>query len=109
MSQWKYQWISLGNIPESALTYGVSRAGNFWIGLHGTPTHKKEITPMQRLLTVQEVSEILSVSPSTVTRLIRGNALSRTWIGRSIRVKPEELERFIESRTLNSAEASRPF
>ena len=64
---------------------------------------------MQRLLKIREVAETLAVSESTVSRLVRDNAIPKTWIGRSVRIRPEDLEQFIQARTLNSSTADGTF
>ena len=69
----------------------------------------KEDHIMQRLLKIREVAETLAVSESTVSRLVRDNAIPKTWIGRSVRIRPEDLEQFIQARTLNSSTADGPF
>lgn len=48
----------------------------------------------RRLLTVQEVSEIIGVSESTIRRWINKEVLRAIKIGRIVRVTPEEVDRF---------------
>ena len=43
------------------------------------------------LLTVIDVAEVLRVSTRTVRRLIKSGALPSVTVGRSIRVRPEDL------------------
>lgn len=48
-----------------------------------------------KLLTVPEVAKILRVSRSAAYSLVRVRELPAVRIGRSLRVRPETLERFI--------------
>jgi excisionase family DNA binding protein len=53
----------------------------------------------ERLLTVQEAAEILSLSVVQVRRYIADGSLPVIRFGRrAIRIKPSDLERFIEAR-----------
>ena len=49
-----------------------------------------------RLLTVQEVAERLRVHPITVRRYIKFGGLQAVRIGRSVRVRPSDLEAFLQ-------------
>lgn len=49
-----------------------------------------------RLLTVQEVAEHLSVSPRHIRRLIADGALGSIHIGRSLRIRPAALAAFVD-------------
>jgi excisionase family DNA binding protein len=52
----------------------------------------------EKLLTVPEVAEILQVSPSTVYRRIKSGELPCIKLGhRQVRIKPEDLEAYIEA------------
>ena len=48
-----------------------------------------------RLLTVREVADVMRVSTMTVYRLINGGNLRAARIGRSFRIRTEDLERFL--------------
>ncbi len=50
------------------------------------------------LLTVKEVALAVRVSPATVYRLVQAGELGAVRVGRSIRVKAEDLRAFLESR-----------
>lgn len=50
-----------------------------------------------QLLKVTDVAERLSVSVTTVRRLIDKGKLQTVRIGRSVRIRPEDLEAYIES------------
>lgn len=51
-----------------------------------------------RLLTVQEVAEMLRVSNMTVYRLVRSGELRALQIGKSYRLREEDVDAFIASR-----------
>lgn len=51
----------------------------------------------RRTLGLPEVGEQLDVSPKTVRRLIAAGLLRGTFVGRQVRVRPEDLENYLES------------
>lgn len=55
------------------------------------------VTDPLRMLSVDDVAEILSVSPRTVRRMIDRGALSACRVGRLVRVQRRDLERYIAS------------
>lgn len=59
-----------------------------------TPTTPKAPQP---LLTSQQVSELLGVSPSMITRLISSGELPSIKLGRARRVAPSDLDDFIKA------------
>ena len=54
--------------------------------------------PPYRLLTILQVAEILQTSPRTVRRFIKSGELQAIRIGRSVRVRPEALQSFIQGK-----------
>jgi excisionase family DNA binding protein len=50
---------------------------------------------LQPLLTVPEAATILNVSGRTIRRLIDSGAIPAVWIGRSVRLRPRDIERMI--------------
>ena len=50
---------------------------------------------LEPLLTVAQAATILSVSERTVRRLIASGTMRRIWIGRSVRLRPRDIERWI--------------
>ncbi len=48
------------------------------------------------LLTAEEAASLLKVAPNTVYRLIRSGEIRVVRFGRSVRIRREDLERFIE-------------
>ena len=52
--------------------------------------------PDVALLTVEDVAQRLKVSPSTVRRLIRRGGLKTVRLGRLIRIRPADLNAYIE-------------
>jgi len=63
---------------------------------------EQEMEDTRPLLTVKQVSRILSVSPSMVYKEIALWHLPCVRVGKSIRVRPEDLEAYIET-NLNGA------
>jgi excisionase family DNA binding protein len=53
-----------------------------------------------RLLTGKDVAHLLKISSSQAYKLMRRGELPAVHIGRSIRVKPEDLETFITQNTI---------
>ena len=49
-----------------------------------------------QLLTLQQVADRLQVSMSTVRRLVDAGKLKAIKIGRNLRVRPEDLAKYIE-------------
>lgn len=88
---------------------GVSDARPAVPRFYGLLIHMKEDNIMEHLLTVREVTEVLSVSQATVSRLIRDGQLAKTGIGRSVRIRPSDLETFIEERTRRAVTFEEPF
>jgi excisionase family DNA binding protein len=56
-----------------------------------------------RLLNAQDIAEALSIGLSTVYLLLERGELPCIRIGRSVRVRPEDLEEFIETRVQGKA------
>lgn len=52
---------------------------------------------MDALLSVREVADALGVHPETIRRLIHDGRLDAIRVGRVLRVRRPELERFLES------------
>lgn len=50
---------------------------------------------LEPLLTVAQAAGILSVSERTVRRLIAYGTIRGIWIGRSVRLRPRDIERWI--------------
>jgi excisionase family DNA binding protein len=55
-------------------------------------------TEEKRLLTLDDVCDRLQVSDATIRRLVRDGDLKVVRIGRAVRVRPEDLDAFIEDR-----------
>lgn len=51
--------------------------------------------PTERFLTVQEVAELLRVSTMTVYRLIKAGELRAARVGRSYRLREDEVETYL--------------
>ena len=54
-------------------------------------------TIMPKVLTISDVSEILKVSRSTVYRIIKEQDLKAIKVRKTIRVKAEDLEEYLDS------------
>jgi excisionase family DNA binding protein len=65
-------------------------------------SNKKTVTREKQLMyyTVEEVAKILRVSPPTVRKLIREGQLKAVRVGVQIRIRKEDLDRFLESQSL---------
>lgn len=61
-----------------------------------------------RLLTVQEVADLMRVSTMTVYRLIKSGQLSAIRVGRSWRLRPSEIDRFLADCGTPSSPLSTP-
>lgn len=55
-----------------------------------------EEKPLSRLLNAQEVAAALNMGLSTIYMLMERGELPSIRIGRSVRIRPEDLEKFIE-------------
>ena len=51
-----------------------------------------------RFLTVAEVAELMRVSTMTVYRLIKGGDLAAVRVGKSYRVREDDVDRYLSSR-----------
>ena len=60
---------------------------------------------VSKLLSGQEVAGILSVSKAFAYRLMASGQIPTIRMGRSVRVRPEDLEKFLEVSTLRRNEA----
>jgi len=72
-------------------------------GVHGTYVHG--VSPDYQLLRIPAVARILDVHERTVERYVEEGKLAVVRFGGNVRVRPEELERFIQS---SEDAASRP-
>lgn len=54
-----------------------------------------------KLLTAGEVADLLRVSTMTVYRLIRGGELKAVRVGRSYRVRQDELDAYLQSQVVD--------
>ncbi len=59
-----------------------------------------------KLLTINEVADILSVHRATVYGLIREGHLTPVWVGKHKRIRLQDVERYIEKNTEAMAVAS---
>ena len=55
------------------------------------------MTQDDRLLKIADVAERLAVSVTTVRRLIAAGKLQTVRIGRALRIRPDDLETYIEN------------
>ena len=58
---------------------------------------------LPRLLIAQDVAAALNMGLSTVYQLVDRGELPSIRIGRSVRIRPEDLEKFIESKAQRQA------
>ncbi|MFQ5342295.1 MAG: helix-turn-helix domain-containing protein [Anaerolineae bacterium] len=52
--------------------------------------------PRERLLTVEQVAEILQVHPQTVYGLLRAGHIRAAKVGRAWRVRPQAIDEYLE-------------
>jgi len=57
-----------------------------------------------KLLTVKEVADILNVTEQMVYNLTSKGELNPTKVGRAVRIKEQELNRFIDDNTVKQTE-----
>lgn len=57
-----------------------------------------------KLYTIEEVSEILKMTPRTIYNYIKNNDLEAVKIGKYWRIKHSTLVRFIDERTVNRSQ-----
>lgn len=58
---------------------------------------------LSRLLNAQDVATTLNMGLSTVYQLVERGELPSIRIGRTVRIRPEDLEKFIESKAQRQA------
>jgi excisionase family DNA binding protein len=61
-----------------------------------------------KLLTIQETAGRLGLHPQTVRKIIKSGRLKVARIGRSIRIRPDDLEEFIENSQAGSSLFAHP-
>ncbi len=70
----------------------------------GNSNGRKLSSTVERLLTAQEVADILNVSPSCVVRYARKRLIPSVNIGPHLkRFRPEAIQRFLERHTTDEA------
>jgi excisionase family DNA binding protein len=57
-----------------------------------------DLTNEARFMTVAEVAQLMRVSTMTVYRLIKSGELASTRVGKSYRITPAEVDRYLASR-----------
>ena len=57
-----------------------------------------QVSTASRFLTVAEVASLLRVSTMTVYRLIKGGELGAVRIGKSYRIREDDIDRYLASR-----------
>jgi len=62
-----------------------------------------------KLLTSEQVSKILQVHPFTVLKYLKGGKLKGIKLGRVWRIRESDVERFLEERSMASAEPPQTF
>ena len=69
---------------------------------HGTPYHRPRMTERPfieaRLLTVNEVADLLRVSRMTVYRLIKEGDIAALRVGRSYRLREDDVDDYLSQR-----------
>jgi excisionase family DNA binding protein len=60
------------------------------------------VKPDERLLTVIEVARSMRVSNMTVYRLIKAGDIDAIRVGRNLRIRSSEIDRFLDDKSLSS-------
>jgi excisionase family DNA binding protein len=63
---------------------------------HGTEPYDPERTPLEPLLTVAEVCQLLSVSKQTLYRLLRAGELRPSRVGDRLRFSQDDVRAYLE-------------
>jgi excisionase family DNA binding protein len=75
--------------------------------MHIEPKHNNEKGKNQMLLKAKDISLILNISRSYAYLLMQSGELPTVRLGRSIRVRPQDLEVFIERNIHHNIEVAR--
>ena len=62
-----------------------------------------------RFQTVKEVADMLNVQPMTVYRLINSGKLQAYKVGRSMRIRTEDIDSFLQSAAVNPGQKRKRF
>ena len=84
------------------MTLHTDKSGGSWSMLLKENLSIEEKT-LPRLLIAQDVAAALNMGLSTVYMLMERGELPSIRIGRSVRIRPEDLEKFIESKAQRQA------
>jgi excisionase family DNA binding protein len=84
------------------MTLHTDKFGGSWSMLLKENLSIEEKT-LPRLLNAQDVAAALNMGISTVYLLVERGELPSIRIGRSVRIRPEDLEKFIESKAQRQA------
>jgi excisionase family DNA binding protein len=84
------------------MTLQTDKFGGSWSMLLKENLSIEEKT-LSKLLNAQDVAAALNMGLSTVYMLVERGELPSIRIGRSVRIRPEDLEKFIESKTQRGA------
>ena len=61
-----------------------------------------QLEPKAKFLTVAEVASMMRVSTMTVYRLIKANELGSVRVGKSYRIKEDDVDRYLGSRYIEA-------
>jgi excisionase family DNA binding protein len=62
------------------------------------------VTELERFYSVEEIAERLQVSDQTVRRWVKSGKLAAFKPGKELRIRPSDLEEFLESRKVHPGE-----
>lgn len=65
-------------------------------------TNVAQLDPRARFLTVSEVASMMRVSTMTVYRLIKAGDLGSVRVGKSYRIKEDDVDRYLASRYIEA-------
>ena len=84
------------------MALNTDKSGGLW-SMYLKENLSIEEKTLSRLLNAQDVAAALNIGLSTVYQLVERGELPSIRIGRSVRIRPEDLEKFIESKAQRGA------
>lgn len=80
----------------------MTDAQKAWVVMAPTSRERPESLPDPKFLTIAEVASVMRVSKMTVYRLVHGGDLAAVRVGRSFRVKEEDVDEYLRKSFYNA-------